>query len=210
MFPNPTLLEGLQGDLVRHLIAFLPELIVCFTIVLLLLLRLFSALDRIHLGPLALGLTVGAFGAAYQQWTQDDPLPLLWFTGLLACDHFAIFARLFLYGFAVLLILLSLLTGIPDREDSADFYVLLLGSTLGMALMASSNHLLMVFLSIEMTSLPSYALAGFLKGKRTSSEAALKYVVYGGGSAGIMLYGISLLVGKFGTGYLPDLALGYA
>src|SRR5260370_580347 len=66
--------------------------------------------------------------------------------------------------------------------------------------------LLLVFLAIEMASLPSYAVAGFLKGKRQSSEAALKYVVYGGGAAGIMLYGISLLVGKFGTGYIPELA----
>jgi NADH-quinone oxidoreductase subunit N len=67
----------------------------------------------------------------------------------------------------------------------------------------------MVFIAVEMASLPSYALAGFLKGKRISSEAALKYVVYGGGSAGIMLYGISLLAGRFGTGYLPDLAAAY-
>src|SRR5262249_55958128 len=64
---------------------------------------------------------------------------------------------------------------------------------------------LMVFIGIEMASVPSYALAGFLKGRRQSSEAALKYVVYGGGAAGIMLYGISLLAGKFGTAYLPDL-----
>src|SRR5262249_43554991 len=61
-----------------------------------------------------------------------------------------------------------------------------------------------------MASLPSYALAGFLKGKRQSSEAALKYVVYGGGASGIMLYGISLLAGKFGTAYLPDVAKGFA
>src|SRR5437763_4912739 len=61
-----------------------------------------------------------------------------------------------------------------------------------------------------MASLPSYALAGFLKGKRQSSEAALKYVVYGGGASGVMLYGISLLAGRFGTGFLPDVAQGYA
>src|SRR5205085_4025976 len=48
--------------------------------------------------------------------------------------------------------------------------------------------------------------AGFLKGKRQSSEAALKYVVYGGGASAVMLYGISLLAGKFGTAYLPDVA----
>src|SRR6185295_4508047 len=84
-----------------------------------------------------------------------------------------------------------------------------LGATIGMSLMASSNHLLMVFIGVEMASLPSYALAGFLKGRRQSSEAALKYVVYGGGASGIMLYGISLLAGRFGTGYLPDVAAGY-
>ena len=78
-----------------------------------------------------------------------------------------------------------------------------------MSLMASANHLLMVFIGVEMASLPSYALAGFLKGRRQSSEAALKYVVYGGGASGVMLYGISLLAGKFGTGYLPDLAVGF-
>jgi NADH-quinone oxidoreductase subunit N len=58
--------------------------------------------------------------------------------------------------------------------------------------------------------LPSYALAGFLKGRRQSSEAALKYVVYGGGAAGVMLYGISLIAGRYGTGYLPDVAHGVA
>src|SRR5207244_9758621 len=65
------------------------------------------------------------------------------------------------------------------------------------------------YIGVEMASLPSYALAGFLKGRRQSSEAALKYVVYGGGASGVMLYGISLLAGKFGTAYLPDLATGF-
>ena len=75
--------------------------------------------------------------------------------------------------------------------------------------MAATNHLLMMFIAIEMASLPSYALAGFLKGRRQSSEASLKYVVYGGGAAGVMLYGISLLAGKFGTADMPALANAY-
>src|SRR5436853_1955681 len=93
----------------------------------------------------------------------------------------------------------------PEKEDAADFFSLLLGGTIGMSLMSSANHLLMVFLSVEMASLPSYALAGFLKGRRQSSEAALKYVVYGGGASGVMLYGISLLCGKFDSGFLPTI-----
>src|SRR5207248_8639013 len=106
----------------------------------------------------------------------------------------------------LLTVLRTVLTAIPDREDSADFYALLLGGTLGMLLMASADHLMVVFIAVEMASLPSYALAGFLKGKRRGSEAALKYVVYGAGASGVMLYGISLLAGTFGTGYLPDIA----
>src|SRR5207237_3476924 len=134
---------------------------------------------------------------------QDTAIQL--FNGMLVFDRFSIFVKVFLYGFTTLVIVLTLLARIPDREDSADFFCLLLGAVVGMSIMASANHLLMIFIGIEMPSVPSYALAGFLKGRRQSSEASLKYVVYGGGAAGIMLYGISLLAGKFGTGYLPDL-----
>ncbi len=211
------LLQQLQADLGRDLAAFAPELVLCGTIVVLLLLRLFSGLNRLHLGYLALVLTGVALVIAGLQWRHNptfdprgDAGALQLFSGLLAYDDFTIFLRLFLLGFAILIIWLTLLTGIPDREDSADFHVLLLGATLGMSLMASANHLLMVFIAVEMASLPSYAMAGFLKGRRQSCEAALKYVVYGGGSAGVMLYGISILAGKFGTGYLPGVAEGLA
>jgi NADH-quinone oxidoreductase subunit N len=208
------LLRDLQANIGSDLLAFLPELVLCGTIVLLLLVRLFGRFDRVHLGGVALMLTLYALYVSGAQWVRSDfydprsssQASLDLFSGLLVYDNFTLFLRLFLYSFAALVIALSLLTGIPDREDSADFYVLLLGATLGMALMASANHLLMVFISVEMASLPSYALAGFLKGRRQSSEAALKYVVYGGGAAGVMLYGISLLAGRFGTGYLPELA----
>ena len=204
------LLQELQAALGRDLLAFLPELILCAAIVTMLVVRLFG---RWHMGWLALALTFYAFLVSWYQWLETgyDPRPwgtksLEMFSGLLVYDNFTIFLRLFLLGFGLLLIWLSLMTGIPDREDSADFYCLVLGAIVGMSLMASANHLIMIFIGVEMASLPCYALAGFLKGRRQSSEAALKYVVYGGGAAGIMLYGISLVAGKFGTGYFPDLA----
>jgi NADH-quinone oxidoreductase subunit N len=127
--------------------------------------------------------------------------------GMLRFDGFTVFFRIFLCAFTAFTIWLTKLTGIPDNEDSPDFYTLLLGATLGMALMASANHLLMVYIAVEMASLPSYAMAGFLKGRREASEASLKYVVYGAGASGIMLYGISLLVGRFGTAHIPTLAI---
>jgi NADH-quinone oxidoreductase subunit N len=214
-------ISKLQTTLGLDVAAFLPEVVLCATIVILLLIRLFTRFDRRHLGSVALILTLYALYVSWAQWTGSptyDPraegeyagykaLPA--FGGMLVYDNFFLFVRLVLYGFTALVIWLSLLTGIPDTEDSADFYVLLLGAIVGMAMMASANHLMMVFLGIEMASLPSYALAGFLKGRRQSSEASLKYVVYGGGAAGVMLYGISLIAGKFGTGYLPDVAEGF-
>src|SRR5207245_2475635 len=121
-------------------------------------------------------VSIACLTASWVQWS-GSPTPAEMFQGMLVFDRFTVFLRLFLYGFAVLLVWLSLITGIPDNEDSADFYVLLLGATLGMAIMVSANHLLMIFIGVEMASLPSYALAGFLKGRRQSSEAALKYVV---------------------------------
>jgi NADH-quinone oxidoreductase subunit N len=212
-----TVLDQLTGEyaLGRDLRAFLPELILCAGIVLMLLGRLFRAFDRTHMGTAALVFTCGALAASCLQWYNDympaiiDPFAPAQhsfniFGGMLVFDRFSVFIKVFLLSFTALVIVLALLSRIPDREDSADFFCLLLGSVVGMSIMASANHLLMVFMGVEMASVPSYALAGFLKGKRQSSEAALKYVVYGGGASGVMLYGISLLAGKFGTGYMPD------
>src|SRR4029077_4890745 len=109
--------------------------------------------------------------------------------------------------FAVLFAIFTRISGMPDRDAAPDIYTLVLGATLGMCLMASANHLLMVFLGVEMASVPSYALAGVLKGRRQSSEAALKYAVYGAGAAGIMLYGISLLAGLLGSVHIPTMAV---
>jgi NADH-quinone oxidoreductase subunit N len=221
----------------EDLYAFGPEIVLCASIVVFLLLRLSNGFDWVHVGWVALGLTLVAFLVAWDQWSGGatgkydprtwphvhaaepgemlvrhsggigaHPKALNMFGGMLVYDNFTIFLRLFLLGFTALILVLALQTGIPDKEDSADFCVLLLGATLGMCVMASANHLMMIFIGIEMASLPSYALAGFLKGRRQSSEAALKYVVYGGGAAGVMLYGISLIAGKCGTGYMPEIA----
>jgi NADH-quinone oxidoreductase subunit N len=194
-----------------NLLMFQPELIVTAAIVVLLLLRMFRGFDRVQLGWCALILTVFALAASAWQWVESKPteaIPI--FANMLVYDSLTNYMRVLILSATALTILLTLQTGIPDMEDSADFHVLLLGGTLGMLLMSSAYHLLMAYIAVEMASLPSYALAGFLKGRRQSSEAALKYVVYGGGASGVMLYGISLLAGRFGTAYLPDLAKAYA
>jgi NADH-quinone oxidoreductase subunit N len=209
MFLTPVRIDALQSAVGESLLFFLPELVICGGIVAMLLVRLVRVFDRSHVGLLAAAaLVVALFAVGYQLYVDQWAGP--YFAGMLASDPFAAVARGLILVAALLTVLMTFLTGIPDTTDSADFYTLLLGGTLGMLLMASANHLLMLFIAVEMASLPGYALAGFLKGKRTGSEAALKYVVYGAGASGIMLYGISLLAGMFGTGYLPDVAAAVA
>jgi NADH-quinone oxidoreductase subunit N len=210
MFPTSAQLETLQKTVGNDLLLFAPELVVCGGIVVLLLARLIPLFDRSHLGAVAIViLTAALFAIGFHLATVDKGAGS-YFEGMLVSDSFAGFVRCIVLIAALLTVLLTQLSGIPDAADSSDFYTLLLGGTLGMLLMASANHLLMVFIAVEMASLPSYALAGFLKGKRTGSEASLKYVIYGAGASGVMLYGITLLAGTFGTGYLPDVAQGTA
>lgn len=195
---------------------FMPELCLCATIVLLLFIRIFNSGRKVDLFWVMLAGT-GVALVASSPWTHlgaHPPLPnslgavsrMEIFTGMLVYDGFTVYMRSVLIGFAFLFAIFTKLSGIPDREDGADIYALVLGSTLGMCLMASANHLLMVFMAVEMASVPSYALAGMLKGRRTASEAALKYSVYGAGAAGVMLYGISLVAGLMNTAHLPTMA----
>lgn len=206
-----TLVNRLLEDTTqKSLLHFSPELAICATIVALLFVRLFDADRWLPTYWLALIGSLVGFAFSYMQFIelrQGDAVAESFFTGLLVYDQFTVFFRLFLLLFLILVIALTVLSGIPDNEDGPDFYTLLFGSTLGAMLMASANHLLILFLAIEMTSVPSYVMVGFLKGRRKSSEASFKYVVYGAGAAGVMLYGISLLTGLLGTANLPELAI---
>jgi NADH-quinone oxidoreductase subunit N len=200
-----TLVDNLyHNTLAVSIPRFWPELILCATIVAMLLSRIVAGARF----PAALVALIGAGLGFYFSLPLDaggiERTEI--FTGLLVYDGFTVFFRALLLFFAFLFVIFTQLSGIPDREDAPDFYSLVLGGTLGMCLMASANHLLVIFLAVEMASVPSYVLAGILKGRRQSSEAALKYVVYGAGAAGVMLYGISLLGGVLGSCHLPTMA----
>ncbi|MEX0613556.1 MAG: NADH-quinone oxidoreductase subunit N, partial [Pirellulales bacterium] len=188
---------------------FRPELVICATIIVMLVVRLFRLGEKID--PFLLAIVGSAVALWYalpdgfmSSWSGVERREI--FTGMLVYDSLTAFFRMFLLAFAVLFIVLVRMTGLADKYDGQDFYTLLLGSTLGMCLMASANHLMTIFLAVEMASVPSYVMAGIIKGRRRSSEAALKYAVYGAGAAGVMLYGISLLAGLLGTAHLPTIA----
>ena len=199
--------------------AFLPELVICVTVLAMLLVRLFRFGRHVDMFWLALAGSIAAlyFSAPWDHLgvvlTRDqaaaNPASVMRmeiFTGMLVYDTFSVYVRSVLFLFAILFVVFTRLSGIPDHEDSPDIYALVLGATLGMCLMVSANHLLMVFMAVEMASVPSYVLAGILKGRRQASEAALKYSIFGAGAAGVMLYGISLIAGLLNTAHLPTMA----
>jgi NADH-quinone oxidoreductase subunit N len=185
--------------------AFRPELALCATIVALLLVRMLVPRWRNAAFYVAAAGLLESLYLLYSTGIPDQSTPI--FTGMLIFDSFSFYMRGLLLFFALLLASFTQTSGIPDEEDSTEFYVLALGATLGMCLMVAANHMAVVFLGIEMASVPSYALAGLLRGRRQSSEAALKFAVFGAGTAGVMLYGISLLVGALGSAHIPTMAV---
>ncbi len=94
-----------------------------------------------------------------------------------------------------------------DLWQKGEFYVLLLTSTMGMALLAGSADLIMLFLAIETTSIPLYILAGFFIDDDRSTEAGFKYLLFGAMTTAIMLYGLSLLYGFTGETGLAEIGL---
>ncbi len=110
-------------------------------------------------------------------------------------DGFLIFfAALFLVATA-LVILLSVKYLEIEREQEGEYYALLLFACVGMMLMASGTDLIVMFLGLETMALSFYVLTGFLRREKRSNEAALKYVLLGAFSSGILAYGFSLLYG---------------
>src|SRR5262249_30421253 len=73
-----------------------------------------------------------------------------------------------------------------------------------------ANNLLMILMSVEMASLPSYVLAGFRKTNRIGAEASLKYVLFGAATSSIMAFGLSILYGLTGTLQVDQLTAGLA
>ena len=158
-------------------------------------LHTFTAVLALVLGLLATGATLAG---------ADKPV----LGGMLTIDPFSQFFKMLLMLFTLLVVGQWVIAG-RDRQhphDTPDFLCLLLGATFGMALMASASNLLMIFVAVEASSYPSYALAGFRKNTRLGAEGAMKYVVFGAAASAVMLYGMSLMYGSTGSLDLATIA----
>lgn len=206
-------------DNVASLGLFLPELVMIAAVILLIVWDLLASTPRVKTaGLLVISLLAFGFSAAESAWLlAHDAPPAKLFYGLLAFDRFSnLFRLVFAFVGAVVAILAT--APIPagdalpshgvreDRRDQGELFTLLMVVTLGLNLMAESRNLLMIYLSLELVSVMSFVMAGFRINDKKSSEAALKYVIFGGVASGIMLYGMSFVFGVTQSLYLSDIA----
>ncbi len=113
--------------------------------------------------------------------------------GAFVTDHLTMIARMTFIGAALLTTLLTL--DFRPLGNPGEFYGLILFSTAGMCLMAAANELVIAYLAVELTSIPLYVLAGYFRNDKKSSEAGMKYFLFGALSSAILLYGMSLTYG---------------
>ena len=134
-------------------------------------------------------------------WGIPDPLKALttqslYWGGMVRNDLITLVFRVM---FLLALMLTSLVTVDVKRLQRGEFYALLIAATVGFSLMAASADLIMLYIALETASISSYVLAGFITEDEESTEAGMKYFVYGAVATGLMLYGMSLLHGTFSS-----------
>ena len=128
------------------------------------------------------------------------------FGGAYLSDAYNRLFNLIFLGAAFLTILASADFAEIRLNFKGEYYALILFSTVGMMVMASSADLITIFLGLEVMSIPLYVLAGIERERNRSREASLKYFLMGAFASGFLLYGIALLFGAYGTTNLLEIA----
>src|SRR5919106_1144852 len=182
---------------------FVPELMLTATFLLVLIGEIVAKRSSyIGFGVItAAGLIATIFLSLQLYKVPDTSL----FFRMIVVDRFAIFFKIIFSFSALLIVLFSMNSNELKKYSAGEYYCLLLSVVLGMNLLASSTNLLMIWLALELVSIPSYLLSGFLKDDRLSAEASLKFVIYGSVSTAIMLFGLSYLYGMTGAYEINDI-----
>ena len=184
-------------DNLQSLSYFYPELLLIVLIIAAIIYDLFldsSKSDRVG-WLLILGLTI----IITILFFQDDKKITTLFSDAIVLDPFSTFFKIVIVFSTILVSIISLYSDDLKDYRKGEYFTLLGIIVFGLFLMVSSIDLIMVYLSIEIVSIMSFVLAGYLKQDKKSNEAALKYVVYGAFSSGIMLFGLSYVYGLTGS-----------
>jgi NADH-quinone oxidoreductase subunit N len=117
------------------------------------------------------------------------------FSGMFLADGYTTFFRALFLIAAALTVLISLRYLDDEDAQQGEYYALLLFATVGMMCMAGGGDLITIYLGLELMSLSTYVLAGFIRRDVASTEAAIKYFLMGAFTSGILLYGLALFYG---------------
>jgi NADH-quinone oxidoreductase subunit N len=185
-----------------ELLRFAPELILSAVGTLLMVLDpFFSKKSPKLFGHLSIAAFLLAILGAIQANTVAGPA----FSNLLIVDGFATYFRILVLVIGVFAVLSSYLYLEREQADTCEYHALLLFSVAGQCLMVSSNDLIMIFIGLEISSIASYVLAGYLRNDRRNNESALKYFLLGSFATGFLLYGVSIIYGLTGTTKLDEI-----
>jgi NADH-quinone oxidoreductase subunit N len=184
------------SDLFASTNAILPLVIVAAWAIALLVIDLFIPRERKGLTALLAGLgLIVALVVTILRLNQTA----IAFNGMAVMDGFASFLFVLFLMSGVLAIILSYDYLKRMDLERGEYYILLMFSVSGMMLMATAADLIVVFLALELLSIPLYVLAGFAVPRPESEEASLKYFLLGSFSTGIFVYGTALVYGGTGT-----------
>ncbi len=185
---------------------FIPELLVCLTMLALILIESSYDEEAEDRNLLYLAGFLGLLSAFVILGLNFTSKPLFIFAEALVIDTFATLVKMIMvFGTFVAVYLAK---GSKDiyRDLKGEFAMIALGVLAGGMLLVSANNMLITYIGIETLSILSYVLASLKKKDDRSAEAGLKYALYGGISAGIMLFGMSHIFGVLGTIYFPEIA----
>jgi NADH-quinone oxidoreductase subunit N len=194
----------LLQQFMQSLMPIYPEAVVIMVALMVLIMDFFLDKDgKAFLGWLSLaGIVVAAFATFRLIGTGASGA---FFSGTFNLDPFSIFFKFVFFIACGLGILVSINYLKTQDIHRGEYYALMLFATSGMMLMASAADLITLYLGLELMAMSIYILAGFMRHDNRSNEAAIKYLLLGAFSSGIMLYGMSLLYGLTGTTNLAEI-----
>lgn len=140
-----------------------------------------------------------ALAMAFTFGQPQQPQPS--FFAMIVVDPFSLFFKQIVLISSIIVVVFSFFSKElqESKHNLGEYYVFIIGMSFGMFLLSGATNLVMIYLAIETMSISSYILTGYTKEVQRSSEASLKYVIFGAVSSGLMIYGISIMYGLTGT-----------
>ena len=183
----------------------LPEVLLTVTGALIMLIEplMPPGMTRKPIGALSLLGVLAALAASV--WQLGLP-PGTAFYGTVQTDAFSVFFHVVICSLVLVALLIAFDVFDGTKERPAEYYALVLFGAMGMCLMSSAVELLLVFISLEISSIATYILAAIRKRTGKSPEAGLKYFLLGSFATAFFLYGIALTFGATGTTNITEVA----